>query len=198
MISAVNELTTYNEDAWQEYLERICLYEIFKDLVQKYKERPGLLKSLIRYIVWAYSKDSEKIVLGGDWLQTKKRIFEDADLPLNEDVLKEVVHLENETILTTIKKWLEYQDEDTWRELCMLQDLRIEMQVSANGSILKSTGEQDFDQKFKNAKYSIELYNMIKDTQSKLLQNDPKMKDAIQEAKRAIKKDTLSPGMFSK
>lgn len=199
MINPVKELTSYDGDEWQEYLDKICLYDIFKELIEKYNDQPTLVKCLIRYIVWTYSKDSEKIILGGDWLENKKRIYEAADLPPTTILHSDVLHLKCRVILVTIKSWISFQDNDTFTELKMLEDLRVEMQLSANSPILKSTGEVDYDAKFKCAKYSIELYQMIKDAEQKLLQNDPRMKESVQEVKKATKiRNTIGPESFAK
>lgn len=199
MTNLFKELTTFEGNGWTDYLERLGILDVFKELIEKYKERPNLLNSLIRYIVWAYSQSSDRVLLGTDWQKNKKQIYDAAELPPVKEVIDEVVYLKNDIILNTIKKWLEYQDIDAWTELCMLKDLRIEMQVSANGKIFKSTGEIDYDQKFKNAKYSMDLYNLIKDTENKLLQNDPKMKDAVNEVRKASRsKVNIGPETFAK
>jgi hypothetical protein len=199
MINPYQALTTYEEDNWSEYLERICLYDIFKDLIEAYGQEPGVLKCVIRFIVWAYSKDSDKVVLGGDWLENKKRIYEAAAIPPTSEMQDNILYLKDRVVLSTVKGWLNFQDDDTYKEIKMLKDLRVEMQISANSPILKATGEIDYEVKFKCAKYSIELYQMINDAEQKLLQNDPRMKEAFKEVKAAQKvRDTLSPELFSK
>jgi hypothetical protein len=200
MVNPLQALSTYTGDDWYEYLDSISLSEIFKDLIVKYQANPSLLKGIIRYIVWAYSKDSDKITLGTDWLENKKRIFEAAQLPPMEDILKDVVFLGDDIILITIKRWIDFQDDDTWKELMMLKDLRAEMQLSANSPLKSGNGEVvNYDQKFKNAKYSIDLALMIKDCESKLLQNDPKFKDATREVKQRTKSNiSISPESFAR
>jgi hypothetical protein len=192
MIDSVKALTTFEGDEWQEYLERICLIEIFKELIHNYKDQPGVVKSLIRYIVWAYSKNSEMVPVGGNWLNIKKRIFEAACIPLTTEFENAVIFLSDPAILNTVLRWIKFQDEDTFQELEMLKELRTQMQLSIY--ILT-----DYDQKFKNAKYSIELLNMIRDTEKKLLQNDPHLKEAIKEAYSTSKvRENLGPELFSK
>jgi hypothetical protein len=200
MVNPLQALSTYSGDDWYEYLDSISLYEIFRDLIVKYQANPSLLKGIIRYIVWAYSKDSDKITLGTDWLENKKRIFESAQLPPMENILHDVVFLGDDVILITIKRWIDFQDDDTWKELMMLKDLRSEMQLSANSALKSGNGEAvNYDQKFKNAKYSIDLALMIKDCESKLLQNDPRFKDAVREVKQRSKSNiSISPESFAK
>src|SRR5688572_8382149 len=200
MVNPLQALSTYTGEDWNEYLDSISLYEIFKDLIVKYQESPSLLKGIIRYIVWAYGMESDKIILGTDWVETKKRIFESAQLPPMEDVLNDVVYLRDDVILLTIKRWIDFQDNDTWKELMMLKDLRAEMQLSANSQLRTGNGEGvNYDQKFKNAKYSIDLSFMIKDCESKLLQNDPRFKDATREVKQKTRSNiSISPESFAK
>jgi hypothetical protein len=200
MIIPVKELTTYIGDDWQEYLDSMALFEVFKDLVYKYQGDPVFLKCSIKYIVWAYSKDSDKIVLGTDWIENKKRIFEASQLPPIDEVLTDFVFLKDEIVLTTIKRWIDLQDDDAWKELCMLKDLRSEMQLSANSQLKVGNGEGiNYDQKFKNAKYSIELAQMIKDCESKFMQNDPRLKEAVKEIKQRTKSNTsISPEFFAR
>lgn len=201
MISAFRDLTTYDGDEWEEYLDNRCLLEIFQELIKKYKDSniPGLLKCIIRYIVWTYSKDSTKVVISDSWLKNKERIYEAADLPPIDDIRNEVMYCREEAVLVTIKRWLEFQDNDTFKEIAMLKDLRLEMQISANGVIRNAQGEMNYDQKFKNAKYSLELGDMLKEAESKLIQNDQKLKEGMSEIKRATKSSfTVGPETFSK
>lgn len=200
MINPFQSLITYSGDDWYEYLESISLYEIFKDLIVKYQANPTILKGIIRYIVWAYSKDSDKITLGTDWTENKKRIFEAAELPPMESILMDVVNLKDDIILLTVKRWIDFQNDDAWKELTMLKDLRSEMQLSANSALRSGNGDSvNYDQKFKNAKYSIDLSQMIKDCESKLLQNDPRLKDALKEVRVKTKNNySLSPESFAK
>lgn len=200
MINPFQSLITYSGDDWSEYLDSISLFEIFKDLIIKYQANPSVLKGIIRYIVWAYSKDSDKITLGTDWTENKKRIFESAELPPMESILMDVVNLKDDIILLTVKRWIDFQNDDAWKELTMLKDLRSEMQLSANSALRSGNGDSvNYDQKFKNAKYSIDLSQMIKDCESKLLQNDPRLKDAMKEVRVKTKNNySLSPESFAK
>lgn len=200
MINPFQSLITYSGDDWSEYLDSISLFEIFKDLIIKYQANPSVLKGIIRYIVWAYSKDSDKITLGTDWTENKKRIFEAAELPPMESILMDVVNLKDDIILLTVKRWIDFQNDDAWKELTMLKDLRSEMQLSANSALRSGNGDSvNYDQKFKNAKYSIDLSQMIKDCESKLLQNDPRLKDALKEVRVKTKNNySLSPESFAK
>lgn len=199
MINPFKDLTTYTGTDWADYLDRISLLEIFKEVIEKYSAEPTYLQGVIRYIVWTYSKDSEKITLGTNWLENKKRIYADAFLPLHDDFRNEIIYLQDIAVLVVVKKWLQFQDDDTFKELIMLKDLRTEMQLSANSPLSNGNSGINYDQKFKNAKYSMDLSLMIRETETKLLQNDPKLKDAIQEMKKAGKSNSyISAEAFAK
>lgn len=198
MTNAIQSIISYSGEDWNEYLESIGLGDMFKDLVAKYIDKKPVLKGIIQYIVWAYSKDSDKIVIGADWTANKKRIFDTVMLPPEEEIMRDVVELREPVILFAVKKWIEFQDEETWKEYMMLKDLRSEMQISSNSMLIGGNGI-NYDQKFKNAKYSIELTQMIKDCEQRLLQNDPHHKDAVREVKQKSKSSniSLSPEKFA-
>lgn len=198
MINAFAAIQNYTGDNWEEYLNSIGLYDVFKEILISYPDQDDV-KCIIRYIVWAYSVESDRIIIGRDWLQNKKEIFEAANVKPTQKLYNDLVLLKNDIILSVIIKWLNFQDSDVFKQLSVLKDLRLEMQTSSIGSILKATGEQDFDQKFKNAKYAIELKTMIRDLEAELIQNNVILKDAVKEVKFASKrKDTLGVENFAK
>lgn len=197
MTEAYSEIIKFEEDGWEEFLEQICLYEIFKPVISAYQDR-DTLKRVIKYIVYAYSKNSDKIILGMEWQKNKQQIFEFVLAKPIVGIYEDLVLLKSEEVVSTIHKWLEFQDSDTFKQLQVLRDLRIEMQLSANGSIVKANGEQDYTQKFLNAEYAMKLKVMIKDLETELIQNDMKMKDSVREVKTVKSKVTVGPETFSK
>lgn len=197
MISAYNSLVTYSGDQWEDYLYKMCLYDIFKDLIKEYPDKDDFT-AIIRYIVMAYSVESDAIVIGSDWLKNKQRIFEKCDINKNSRLYVDLVHLKSKVILDTIHKWLEFCDNDLGTQLQILKDLRVEMQITCLTDIKKASGEVDFDQKFKNAQYSIDLKKMIKDLESELIQTSVKLKDSIKEYKEAKKKNSFGLETFLK
>lgn len=190
MISAYNSLITYNAENWEEYIDRLTLFDIFKDLIKAYPDKEDFT-CVIKYILYAYSIESEMLVLGTDWLKNKQRIFEKANIKPRREIYEDLVHLKKKEVVTTIQRWLEWQDVDTFTQLQILKDLRVEMQVSCLIDIKKSSGEIDYDQKFKNAQYSVDLKNMVKDLESELIQTSPKLKGSIGEFKEARKKNSF-------
>lgn len=197
MISPFHSIISYEEDNWEDFLNRVLLIDIFAPVINEYKNR-DTLKGVIRFIVYAYSVDSDKIILGRDWKKNKQEIFEFVLIKPESSSYEDLVLLKNEAVVQSINKWIEFQDNDTFTQLQVLKDLRVEMQISALSQIKKSSGEVDYDQKFRNAKYAEDLKKMIKDLESELIQNNERLKDAVKEVKVAKSKFTVSPATFSK
>lgn len=196
MVNAYSELISYDGFDWEDYLNRICLIDIFKDLIPLFKDKEALTQA-IKFIVMCYSKDSDCVILGTDWVQNKKRIFD--KVLLQKEYYEDLVLLENRIIVKTIQNWLSFQDSAVYSQLIMLKDLQQEMQDSANSSIKKANLEIDYDQKFKNAKYVQELGKMIDDLEQELIQNSPKLKAATQELNNKAKaKNTIGVETFAK
>ena len=182
MINAYQNIINYEEDSWEDFFTSICLIDIFKPLIDLVKDKSSL-KLAIRYIVWTYSKESDHVILGDDWLKNKNRIFDKTMLA--KEYYEDFVLLKNRIVVETIQRWLEFQDNNTYSNLKSLKDLMIEMRESSNSKIVKSSGEVDYSQKYLNATYVKELQKMISDLESELIQNDMKLKDGIREMKRA-------------
>jgi hypothetical protein len=192
MINAYQALISHEEDDWQEYLNKICLIDIFMELILNYGHDKQLLKSFIKYIAFAYSKESDKIIIGDDWEENKKRIFEAAGFEPIDSFLQATVYLKDDIVVRAINKWLSFQDNDINAQLKSLQDLQLEMRISSNSAIKKSSGEIDFDQKYKNACYVGDLRKIINNLQDELIQSSPKLKEAYKEVKAGNKKNTKS------
>lgn len=179
MVIPTNDLINYEGNDWQQYLNKLCLYDIFKDLCEEFGSDKEMLTGLMRYIVWAYSIDSNKIVLRQEWMANKKRIFKVASLPILME--EDVVYLKNKTILYTIKKWLTSQNEENYSTYSMLNDLIMELRVASNSPIKKSTGEIDYKTKVECAESVIELLAKKAEIEQKFIQNNDKLKEAYKE-----------------
>lgn len=193
MISAYQSIITYEDGEWQDYLEKIALIDIFGGLLKEYPDK-GDFKCIVRYILLAYSVESDMLVLGADWTKTKRKIFERCGIKPEKKFYEDLVHLKNRKVLEAIHKWLEYSDEDTFTQICILKDLRVEMQMTCLSDIKKASGELDFDQKYRNSQYSVDLKKSIKDLESELIQNSVLLKDSIKEYREG-KKSAKSFGM---
>lgn len=197
MISPFHSLINYEEGNWQQFLEDALLMDIFMPVIKEFPDTQTL-KLVIKYIMYAYSPDSDKIVLGMDWQKNKQKIFEHVLIKPEKSSYEDLVLLKNAAVVDTIHRWLKFIDQDSFSQLQVLKDLRVEMQISALSKILKASGEIDYDQKFRNAKYADDLKQMIKDLESELIQNNQKLKDAVKEVRIAKSKFTVGPETFSK
>lgn len=200
MINITKELINWKGENLRNFLIDLSVFNVFEKMFEEEWVDNPTFEALVKYITSIYSVDSDYVLLGADWLKLKQTHFNKNELP--EEFYEQVVLLKSKNITLSIKEWLDYQNNDTHAQLCMLKDLRVEMQISAVSAIKKGTNaiEIDYDQKFRNAKYSQDLLVMIRETEQALLQNDPKMKDGHQEVKRALKNHSLfaSPEIFSK
>ena len=194
MINSYQSLIEYSGEEWEDYLNKICLIDIFQDLIPLFKDKSALTQA-IRYIVWTYSRDSECVILGTDWFENKKRIFDKSLLP--KEYFTDLVLLENRIVVKTIQRWIDLQDSNTYANLVSLKDLMVEMRMSSNSDIKKSSGEIDFSQKYLNATYVQELGKMIEDLEQELIQNNPKLKEASRELKNAKTKNTIGVESFA-
>lgn len=189
MVNPVQSITEYNGDDFAEYLEVLQLIDIFEELIKQYANDKPLLKQITKYIVWTYSLNSEKVIIGMDWEENKKKIYEYVMLP--PTLYSEIVDLQEEVIVRTIDKWLVHQDKETYTEFCKLRDLKLYMQKSY------SDASVDANQRFKNAGYSKELTLMIKDLQNELIQSSQRLSKASAEIKNAKRKNTMGPEKFA-
>lgn len=186
MVNGFSEIINYEGEEWDDFLNKICLIDIFKELIIKYNGDRPLLKCFMKYIVYCYSKDSNMVLIETDWLKNKKKIFDAAGFKPEKEYLDATVYLQDETVLRTIKRWVDFQDDSIYTQSTVLKDLMVEMQVSANSPIKKSSGEIDFDQKFKNACYVKDLRSMIRDCETELISNSPKLKEAYKEVSKHL------------
>lgn len=197
MISPYQALTTYEQDDWRDFLEKCLLIDIFLPVLEEYKD-PQTVKLVIKYIVFAYSAQSEHVVLGKEWLENKIQIFELLMFKPVKDFYDDVVNLMNPAVVKSIHNWLEFQDKPTFKQMQVLKDLKIEMQTSCLSRILKASAEVDYDQKFRNAEYASKLQEKIRELESELIQNNAKLKEAVREVKSAKITYNVGPETFSK
>lgn len=184
MISAYQSLISHSGESWSDHIERIGLSDVFEKLLKAFPDE-GDFTCIVSYILYAYSVESEMLVLGSDWTKTKRKIFEKASIKPNRDFYSDLIHLKNHAVLVTIKLWLDYQDDSVFTMLQTLKDLKAEMQFSCLTEIRKSSGEIDYTQKFLNAQYVVDLKKMIMDLESQLIQNSTLLKDSVKEYRTA-------------
>jgi len=197
MTNAYQAIANYQENEWEQYLDKIMLVDIFSPLLKTYTD-VDTFKVAIRYIVYAYSLESDKIIMGMDWGDNKKKIFEEVYAKPTKGLIDDLVYLKNQAVVETINKWIDFQDSDTFRMLQTLRDLRLEMQMSCLSDIKKSSGEVDYTQKYLNAEYAMKLKHQIRDLEQELVQKNPKMQSQVKEVRSAANKFSVGPETMSK
>lgn len=195
MIISQQELLSYEEDNWEDFLQQLDLFRIFKPILALTNDKTER-RGIIRYIVWTYSKNSDKVIMDMEWERNKKNIFDETDLHLHWREM--LLDLKSDSLVAAIEGWIEYQDEDVATQIITLKDLKREMQISSISDIKKGNStEVDYDQKFKNAEYVIKLREMIKKMEAELVQNDMKLKTAIKEVRSVRTKNTMGVEKFA-
>lgn len=157
-----------------------------------------LCAKIIKFIAYGNSIESNKISVGGDRRKELYKIFRDLEIPqegvdpiwpdIKRNYYDEVVILGNAAVAESIIRWLQHKDNRQLEFLFTLQNAYVQHQAASLKDIRKSSGEVDFDQKFKCIGYMMDLKNKIKDAESELQQNDPKLKEAYEEVKQAKQK----------
>ncbi len=193
MISPFQSIISHEGNDWEDFLERCMLIDIFLPVIKAYQNIDDA-KCAIKYIAYAYSMQSDKVKLGMDWHKNKQEIFDYVMARPISGMYEDLVLLQNEKVVEAIHKWLTFQDNEVFEMLCVLKDLKSEMQRSCQAPI----SVVDYDQKFKNSGYSMDLKVKIKDLESELIQNDMKLKEGIKEVRVAKSKTTLGPESFAK
>jgi len=181
MVNAYTSLINTDEYDYEEYLRKLHLFEVFKDVIKEYRDREDYLEiigAVVKFIAWGYSIESDMLFMNGEgWDKTRERIFKKTNLPQN--LFEDVALLKNISVQSSIERWLRLQNSEEFTNYVHFRDLRFEMLSSSTGTILKSTGERDYEQKMKNAVHAKELLEMMKEALAKYVQNSPKLKNSI-------------------
>lgn len=180
MINPYFEIITKEEDNFKDFLERVRLLDIFKEIFDTFPEM-DLCKKIVKFITYAYSLESDKISTSGDRRVEKKRIFDSIGLK-GKEIEELVLNLEAPSVIICIEKWLAFQDNDNFNYLVTLKENYVQQQ---RGSLLPTT---DYNQKQKCVEHMNSLRKMIKEATSELIQNSEKLKEAHVEVRKAAKK----------
>lgn len=192
MVNPVKAVGEYKGADFLSYLEKLQIYDIFECLFQAYPNDIPLVQGIVKYIVYAYSLDSEHVIIRADWGTTKKSIFEYVMLP--HGLYGDIVLLESAAVAQAISNWLDSQDNAVYTELKKLKDLKRQYLDSLSKPVL----DVSYDQKFTNAKNSQQLTVMIKELENELIQNSDKLKAAAAEVRSFRKKNVVGPEKFAK
>lgn len=195
MFSVYHEIVSSQSDNIFYLLAKLGKDVIFDDLTAAY-EGDELLKKAVKFIVYCYSIDSDRISLGSDRRKEKAAIFKmlDIDPALYDDF----VLLGEKAVVESAQKWLRDQDSVQFEFLTTLREAYVQQQAAALKPLEKASGGTDWDQKQKCIEHMASLKKMIKDAEAELKQNDPKLKEAHEEVQKASKKiSTIGPENFA-
>lgn len=202
MINSFQEITIFDGSDFRDHLGKVNLDHIFDPVLKEYVYDPGLCVRIIKYIAFSNSIESNKISVGGDRRKELHKIFRDLEFPqegvdplfpnIKRAYYDEVVLMGNESVVESIIRWLKHKDNRQLEFLFTLQNAYVQQQAAALKEIKKSSGEVDYDQKYKCIGYMMDLKLKIKDAESELQQNDPKLKEAYEDVKQAKKTNSTT------
>lgn len=203
-----------SNDGFEDYLRRIHIIDIFKDVFVAF---PIHALKIIKFIVYAYSVESELLyVQGGTWNKMSKTICE--KVGFDDEVLNVDMLLDNEHVRASINKWLQFQSDDNFVQYVTFRDLRrqyleaalfpLPKYKSLNASTdVNVDGNSDayarmknmIDAKMNAAKFANELLDMMREALNKFVQKHPKLKESISALDTSVsKRQTASVEDFLK
>jgi hypothetical protein len=198
LVNIYSDIVLYDGVNFQDHLKRLNVFHIFEPIFEsKVFEDNTLHIKVIQYIVFSHSIESTKISVGGDRRKELNRIFK--DLGIDDEYYSAVVMLENKEVLKCVQDWMKHQDNRQIEYLFTLQNAYAQQQKASLEMLKKSDGiNVDYNQKMDCILHMTDLKKMIKEAESELQQSDPKMKEAYQEVKKAVNKNTISIENFAK
>lgn len=198
MIGLFQEIVNYEGLNFHNHCERIGVSYIFEPIFTStvYDDNELHIK-IAKYIALTHSIESQKLTMSGDRRKEIHAVFK--ELQIDDEHYNAIVLLKDRDVLKAVQLWMAKQDSRQAEYLFTLQNAYIQQQTAALDNLKKSDCiNTDYDQKFKCVEYMTELKKMIKDAESELQQNDPKMKEAHQEVKRSATKFTVGPETYAR
>lgn len=197
MINPFNEITTYEGDSFDEYLKRLYLFDVFKEIFSEYPDKNTCI-GVVRFIAYGYSLDSNMLMTAGNtWGKVAPLIFKKVGLP--DELYNDTVLLENAAVHNSIQRFLRLQDNENWNQYILFRDLRTQFMSYSLSKLKKSTGEIDIQAKMDAATYSRDLLKMMEDARMSFISNNQKLKGSVDALNKAMKqKDTISPEKYAK
>lgn len=198
--SIYTEILQYEETGGDmaERLREMNTLHIFEMMLDNYKEDLSKFNRALFYILHTYTLGSKFHIIGDDWQEIKERIATRVgihnvatNVP-EQDFYRDVVMLKSQPVVSSVHKYIDHQGNRKFKHLCMLKDLYVEMIGSANSNILKSSGETDYDQKYKNQGYAESLYTKIGEWEQIIAQDNSSLKEAVKELDELKKNNQLS------
>lgn len=197
MINATKEITSYSDsdEYFEEFLRKVYLVKIFEEVFIEFPKR-DIAIGIIKFIVWGFSVDSDMtFISGGTWDTLSKNIFKRTKLP--EEYFDLVARLESLSVQKAAKKWLDFQNEENFKQYKTYEMLRTQFLELAIIPI-KVTGTLEEDSKLKNiidakmnaAVNSKELLKLMLESKDNFIQNNLKLKESVSTLNRASQQKT--------
>lgn len=204
MVNPYSSIINYDEgdDFFDEYLNRMHLLHIFKDLLQEFPEKE-VFKGVVWFILWGYSVQSDMLQTNGlTWSKLSQLIFDKTGL--DKKYFEKVAELESDNVRDAIDRWLIYQNDESFSQFITYRDLRKQFlsasllplpkattkvtaslegdgltveKMEADLSRLKSLVEA----KMLCATNSEQLLKMMNDAKERFIQTQPKLKISVSE-----------------
>jgi hypothetical protein len=194
MINLYSEIVDYDGVNFQNHLERIGAMIVFEPIIKEYEDNLLQVK-VAKYIAFTHSIESPKLSVGGDRRKEVAAVFK--ELSIEDEYYQDLILLKNKNVLKSVQLWMEKKDNRQFEYLLTLQNAYVQQQTASLDMLRKGdTLNIDYDQKFKCIEYMTDLKKMIKDAESELQQNDPKLKEAQKEVRKATK-FVLGPENFA-
>lgn len=198
MIDLFSEIVGFDGVNFVDHLERLGVYAIFDPVMVSDLFDDNVLKiKICQYIVYGHSIESRRITMGGDRRKELNDIFKFLDI--DPKYYESVVLMKSSSVVRSIQKWLEKKDSRQVEFLFTLNNAYVQQQAGSLADLRKSDLiNTDYDQKMKCINHMNDLKKMIKDAESELQQNDPKLKEAYQDVKKSASKITVGIETFAK
>ena len=197
MINMVKEITSYSDsdEYFEDFLRKVYLVKIFEEIFIEFPIREIAI-GIIKFIVWSFSVDSDMtFISGGTWDTLSKNIFKRTKLP--QEYFEQVAKLESLSVQKAATKWLDFQNEEHFKQYKTYEMLRAQFLELAVIPI-KVTGTLEEDSKLKNiidakmnaAVNSKELLKLMLESKDTFIQNNLKLKESVSALNRAGQQKT--------
>lgn len=163
---------------------------IFNGIVDLYPDKYYYARCIIRYIAYAYSKDSNVLVHGSASLPQKLRIANAVGIPEIEQ--NKVVKLQHEVIRDAVLQYLELQTDRDFRHYKLKMDLYDQMMELQASIPRKDDGSTDFKSILDASRYMDSLKEDIERYETNY-HADYKFKEDNEEEIRQIEKEAQKP-----
>jgi hypothetical protein len=176
-----NKRRDLSQEEFFEYLSSITM-ELFMPILDEYKD---MGKTIVLYILHAYSSDSQLVIKGANWTNNKRDIANKIGLP--DNLYDEVVNLKNKTFRDVMQAYLDYQIDRDFKHLMLNKEIYEKLSNTFMDEFLEA---ETLDFKVVNDKrrYKDEVLQSIKDMEAEMEQKYAYVYFGKEEIEKAEKK----------